>query len=112
MGVLENVQNRGCLAVKQEQPCIWKTKFKGKHAKLKNRSKCVVGLQNNDSLTILPGSNHCKTIVSSSAHLASADISRSKLLSESMLVACAAVAAVSQVYKVIVDRCLSPSCSC
>ena len=32
--------------MKQEQPCNWKTKNKGKHAKLKNRDKCVVELQN------------------------------------------------------------------
>jgi len=54
MDAPKNVQNRGSLAIKQEHPCNWKTKNRGKHAKLKNRGKRVVGLQNKGSLAICP----------------------------------------------------------
>ena len=51
MDAPKNVQNRGSLAIKQEQPCNWKTKIRDKHAKLKKQGQaCVVGFQNKSSL--------------------------------------------------------------
>jgi len=39
---------------KQGQSCNWKTKNRGKHAKLKKRGKREIGLQNKGSLAIFP----------------------------------------------------------
>jgi len=43
------VQNRGSFAIKHGQFCNWKTKNRGKHAKLKNQGKRTIGPKNKSS---------------------------------------------------------------